>query len=90
MFSAIASVLQLIMQPLYALTGNWWLTILLFTLVTKVILMPMSLWVQWNSIKMVQIMPALNRLKVKHFGDRETIGEKQKIGRASCRERVYI
>lgn len=77
MFAAIASVLQLIVQPCYALTGNWWISILLFTIITKVILMPMALWVQWNSIKMVQIMPALNRLKVKHFGDRETIGEKQ-------------
>ncbi len=77
MFSAIADVLQLIVQPCYALTGNWWLAILLFTLITKVILMPMALWVQWNSIKMVQIMPAINRLKVRYFGDRETIGEKQ-------------
>ena len=77
MFSAIASVLQLIVDPCYALTGNWWLAILLFTLITKVILIPMSLWVQWNSIKMVQIMPDINRLKVKYFGDRETIGERQ-------------
>ncbi|MBR3181088.1 MAG: membrane protein insertase YidC, partial [Eggerthellaceae bacterium] len=77
MFAAIASVLQLIVQPCYELTGNWWAAILLFTLITKVILMPMALWVQWNSIKMVQIMPAINRLKVKHFGDRETIGEEQ-------------
>ena len=77
MFSAIASVLQLIVDPCYALTGNWWLAILLFTLITKVILIPRSLWVQWNSIKMVQIMPDVNRLKVKYFGDRETIGERQ-------------
>ena len=77
MFAAVASVLQLIVQPCYALTGNWWISILLFTIITKIILMPMALWVQWNSIKMVQIMPEINRLKVKHFGDRETIGEKQ-------------
>ena len=77
MFSAIADVLQLIVQPCYDLTGNWWIAILLFTLITKVILIPMSMWVQWNSIKMVQIMPQINRLKVKYYGDRETIGEKQ-------------
>lgn len=77
MFAAIASVLQIIVQPCYELTGNWWLAILLFTLITKVILMPMALWVQWNSIKMVQIMPEINRLKVQYFGDRETIGERQ-------------
>lgn len=77
MFSAIASVLQLIVQPCYQLTGNWWIAILLFTLITKVILLPMSLWCQKNAIVMVQLMPDLNRLKVKYFGDRETIGEKQ-------------
>lgn len=77
MFSAIASVLQLIVQPCYELTGNWWVAILLFTLITKVILLPMSLWCQKNAIVMVQLMPDLNRLKVKYFGDRETIGEKQ-------------
>ena len=77
MFTAIANVLQVIVQPCYALTGNWWAAIALFTVIVKLVLMPLSVWVQWNSIKMVQIMPAINRLKVKHFGDAETIGEKQ-------------
>lgn len=77
MLAAIADVLALIMNPLYELTGNWWVTIALFTLVTKVILLPMSLWVQWNCIIMVNLMPALNRIKVRFFGDREAIGEKQ-------------
>ncbi|WP_283171314.1 YidC/Oxa1 family membrane protein insertase [Curtanaerobium respiraculi] len=77
MFSAIADVLNLIVQPCYALTGNWWAAIALFTLITKVILIPLSLWVQKNSIVMVKVMPDLNRLKVKYYGDRETIGELQ-------------
>lgn len=76
-FSAVADVLQLIVQPCYALTGNWWISILLFTLITKVILLPMSLWVQKNSIVMVNVMPEINRIKVKYYGDREVIGEKQ-------------
>ena len=73
----LAQALNLIMQPCYQLTGNWWLAILLFTVIVKVILVPMSLWCQKNSIVMVQLMPDLNRLKVKYFGDRETIGDKQ-------------
>jgi YidC/Oxa1 family membrane protein insertase len=77
MFKAIADVLQIIVQPCYALTGNWWIAILLFTIIIKIILMPLALWVQKNAIKMVQIMPAINRLKVKYYGDSETIGEKQ-------------
>lgn len=74
---ALAQVLSLIMQPCYDLTGNWWLAILLFTVVVKIILMPVALWCQKNAIVMVQLMPDLNRLKIKYFGDAETIGEKQ-------------
>ena len=77
MFTAIAEVLQFIVQPCYDLTGNWWIAIFLFTVIVKIILMPLALWVQWNSIKMVQVMPAINRLKVKYYGDAETIGEKR-------------
>lgn len=77
MLKPLADLLSLIMWPLFDLTHNWWVTILLFTVVIKAILMPLSLWVQKNSIQMVKIMPAINRIKVRHFGDSETIGEKQ-------------
>ena len=53
------------------------MAILLFTVIVKIVLMPLSLWCQWNSIVMVKIMPEINRVKVKYFGDAETIGEKQ-------------
>ncbi len=73
----LADTFSLIVDPCYALTHNWWLAILLFTIIIKIILMPMALWVQKNSIVMVQLMPALNRIKIRYFGDAETIGEKQ-------------
>ncbi|MCI8340782.1 MAG: membrane protein insertase YidC [Eggerthellaceae bacterium] len=73
----LADILALIMQPCYDLTGNWWVAILLFTVIVKILLMPMALWCQKNAIVMVQLMPDLNRLKVKYFGDAEAIGEKQ-------------
>ena len=77
MMEAITNALMLLMQPCYALTQNWWLAIALFTVLVKVILLPLSLWCQKNSIVMVQLMPELNRIKVKHFGDAEAIGEAQ-------------
>lgn len=77
MMEALATALSFIMQPCYDLTGNWWIAILLFTVIVKIILMPMALWCQKNAIVMVQLMPDLNRLKIKYFGDSETIGEKQ-------------
>ena len=73
----LSTALGYLMEPCYVLTGNWWLAILLFTAVTKVILLPISLWCQKNSIKMVSLMPEINRIKVKYFGDKETIGEEQ-------------
>ena len=77
MFSWITDIFMAIMRPCYELTHNWWATILLFTLIAKLVLMPLSLWCQWNSIVMVRMMPALNRVKVKYFGDQEQIGERQ-------------
>ena len=77
MLDALAQLLSHVMQPCYDLTGNWWASIALFTLIIKVVLMPLALWCQYNSIVMVRIMPALNRVKVQYFGDAETIGERQ-------------
>lgn len=77
MLEALAHVFSFIVQPCYDLTGNWWMAILLFTAIIKIVLMPLSLWCQWNSIVMVKIMPDLNRIKVKYFGDAEAIGERQ-------------
>ncbi|QOY61378.1 YidC/Oxa1 family membrane protein insertase [Thermophilibacter immobilis] len=77
MLDALAQLFSLVVQPCYDLTGSWWMAILLFTVIIKIVLMPLSLWCQWNSIVMVRLMPDLNRAKVKYFGDTETIGEKQ-------------
>lgn len=58
------------------LTANYIAAIILFTLITRIILIPLSLWVQKNGIKMVKMMPELNRLKITYYGDKETIAEK--------------
>lgn len=64
-----------IMEYCYIVLGNYGLAIIIFTLLTKIILMPVSLWTQRNSIKMVEMMPDLNRLKIKYYGDNEIITE---------------
>lgn len=51
------------------------LTVLLFTVLTRVILLPVNIWVQKNSIKVVEIQPELNRIKAKYYGDRDRINE---------------
>lgn len=49
--------------------------IVVFTFLTKVILFPVSAWVQKNSITMVRLTPELNRLKIRYYGDKDTIAD---------------
>ena len=64
-----------IMNVCYGLCRNYGLAIILFTLISKIILLPLSIWLQKNSIKMVRMQPELNFAKVKYFGDKEKIAE---------------
>lgn len=70
-------ILEWIMNNCYYLCGNYGFAIILFTLVSKIVLLPVSIWVQKNSIKMVRMQPEINYLKVQHFGDQDMIAEKQ-------------
>lgn len=51
------------------------ISIVIFTLLTKLILFPVTLYTHRNSLKMVSLMPALNRLQIKYYGDKDTIAE---------------
>ena len=68
-----------LMRTAYSLTGNYGLAVMLFTLMTKVILLPLSLWVHANGIKMVRLKPAVNRLKVRYFGDPDKVADEQAL-----------
>ena len=61
----------------YQLCGNYGWAIILFTLLSKVILMPLSVWVHMNGLKMVRMMPEINWLHVNHYGDKDAIAEGQ-------------
>lgn len=69
--------LEVVMNGCYALCHSYGIAIILFTFVSKVVLLPVSIWVQKNSIKMVKMQPEINFLTVKHFGDKDTIAEEQ-------------
>lgn len=68
-----------LMQWCYGLLDNHILAIVVFTLLSKILLMPVALWMQRSSIKMVEMMPELNRIKAKYFGDKETIAEETQL-----------
>lgn len=66
-----------VMYFCYEMTHNYGLTIILFTLVTKIVLLPISIIVQKNSIKMVKMYPQLNNIKARCFGNKDMISEEQ-------------
>ena len=64
-----------IMRFCYGLVRNYGAAIILFTIITKILLMPLSVWLQKNSIKMVKMQPEVNQIRIDHFGDQDTISD---------------
>jgi YidC/Oxa1 family membrane protein insertase len=62
----------------YQVSGSFGLAILLFTLITKVILFPLSLVSQKNSIAMVRMQPALEDIKRRFAGNNSLVLEEQR------------
>lgn len=71
----------------YNILHSYTLATILFTLLTKLILFPVSLWTHRNSLRMVLLMPDLNRLKIKYYGDKDAIAEETQ--RLYKRERYH-
>lgn len=66
-----------IMKVCYFLAGNYGISLILFTLLTKVILFPVNILIQKNSIKMAQMQPQLEALKNKFFDDKDKLADEQ-------------
>jgi len=66
-----------VMGVCFELIKNYGLSILLFTLITKIILLPIGVWVHKNAIKMVRMQPDINFIKARFFGDADQIAEEQ-------------
>lgn len=66
-----------VMWACYQLIPNYGIAIILFTLVSKIVMLPVSILVQKNSIKMIQIQPELNKIKLKYAGDKDRIADEQ-------------
>ncbi|MBP5349060.1 MAG: YidC/Oxa1 family membrane protein insertase [Clostridia bacterium] len=88
--SWLATPLGAVIRLCYDLTGNYALAILLFVLFSKIILLPLSVWVQNNSIKLVKMQPEVNWLNVNHFGDAEYIAEEHAKIYKKYRYNVWI
>lgn len=72
----IALLLSYVIKLCFMVVKNYGMVIILFTLLSKVVLLPLSIWVHKNGIKLIKMQPDINFLKVNHYGDADTIAEK--------------
>ena len=73
----VVNILGNFMKFCYELFSNYGIAIILFTLFSKLVLLPISIMVQKNSIKMVKMQPEINKIKINYFGDKDTIADEQ-------------
>lgn len=71
LYQALAWVLDIC----YSVCQNYGIAILLLTFISKIVLLPVSIWVQKNSIKIVKLQPQLNQIQIKYFGDKDRIAD---------------
>ena len=77
MIDALGNVFGYVMYGCYKIIGDYGWTIVIFTLLTKIIMLPISIMVQKNSIKMVKMYPEMNRIKARCYGSSDLISEEQ-------------
>lgn len=66
-----------LMRFCYQIFSDYGVAVILFTLLTKVIMFPISLMVQKNSIKMVKMKPQLDALRYQHIDDKDAFFDAQ-------------
>ncbi len=73
----ITNFLGIIMKLFYDITNNYGLAIILFTVFSKIIILPFSILVQKNSIKLVSLKSKVNKIKIDNYGDDNKIIDMQ-------------
>lgn len=71
------SFLGWIMNGCYAVVHDYGIAILLFTLITKVVMLPLTIWTHINSIVMIKVLPDVNFVKAKYYGQQDQIAEEE-------------
>lgn len=75
MLDIIAIPLGWIMRYLYNLVGNYGVTLILFTLVTKILLLPLSVKQKKSTIRMAAFQPEIQRIQKKYANDQQKQSE---------------
>jgi len=61
----------------YQLTNSYGLAIIIFAVIVKIVMFPVMILAHKNSIRLLQLQPALNIIKRRYAGDKERLDEEQ-------------
>ncbi|MBR6045095.1 MAG: YidC/Oxa1 family membrane protein insertase [Ruminococcus sp.] len=75
MFSLFATPLGWLMKICYKVVGNYAVALLLFTLITRILMLPLSIKQQKSTARMALIQPELEKLKKKYGKNQEKLNE---------------
>ena len=65
-----ANILSYIIDPIYGLVGNYGVAVILFTVVVKILLVPLGVKQQRTMVKTKQIKPELDKIQSKRKAQR--------------------
>ncbi len=77
MIEQFAKILGVLIEAIYKIIDNYGITLIIFTLISKIILFPINIIIQKNSIKMIKIKPKIEELKYKYSENKDKFMEKQ-------------
>ncbi len=75
--AAITNALRSVLDWIYLIVGNYGWSIVVFTVLIKVVLMPLDIKNRKGMRKMAQIQPELNKLQKKYANDKQKLQQKQ-------------
>ena len=71
MFDFIANILSIFIRPIYTIVGNYGWTIIIFTILLKLVTMPFTVKSQKSMARMQQVQPLINEVQRKYANNRE-------------------
>lgn len=76
MLAAIAKPLGALLKLIYDMVGNYGISIILFTILTKILLLPINIKQTQSTKKMNELNPKIKALQAKYKNDKERLNEK--------------
>ncbi len=70
-----AQILSYIINPIYKFVNNYGVAVILFTLIVKLLILPLGIKQQKTMVKTKQIKPELDKLQAKYKNDKEKLNE---------------